>query len=137
MKRKLGLLLTVLVGAYAMTACVVVDDDYICDDGQVLFEVGDVSCDTYIDCDDGSDEWNCGVYDDYICDDGEVLIEAGDVSCDSIDDCEDFSDELGCDGCLGDEVYCLVFDAYECAVTCDGDDECDDGMDEDAYYCGY
>jgi hypothetical protein len=135
---KLGILLTIVVGAYAMTACVVVDDDYICNDGEILIEAGDVSCDGYEDCYDGSDEWGCYDCDpvlDYECDDGECLINFGDISCDEVGDCEDFSDELGCGGCLYDEVFCYIGGVLDCAIVCDGDDECDNGLDEDVYYC--
>ncbi len=142
MKRKLGLLLTVLVGAYAMTACVVVDDDYVCDDGEVIFEAGDLSCDGYVDCYDGSDEWYCDACDpvlDYLCADGECLVNMGDmgVDCDDVADCDDFSDELACDGCYANEIFCEIGGVYDCAVMCDDFDECDNYLDEDADYCGY
>lgn len=136
MKRNLVVVLAVVAGIFAMSACVVVDDDYICDDGEVLVEAGDVSCDNYVDCYDGSDEWACGGCDpvlDYLCDDGECLLNTGDVSCDDIADCGDYSDELGCFGCFSDEVSCDDGMGDICAEFCDGlGAECIDGFDEPA-----
>jgi hypothetical protein len=130
LKMSLIALLTVSMGALGLMGCVV-EDDYTCDDGEVLANVGDVACDGVVDCLDGSDEVGCGVV-DYVCDDGEVLADAGDVACDDVYDCTDLSDELGCGGCAADEVNCLVGGVDDCAVQCDDVVECDDGFDEDS-----
>jgi hypothetical protein len=172
MKRNLNLyvLLTLTLAAFAFTGCVVVEDDYVCADGEILFEAGDVSCDGIYDCYDHSDEIGCGLADyvcydgevlfgagdvscdgivdcydgsdevgcglpDYVCDDSEVLLGAGDVSCDGVYDCYDNSDELGCDGCLPDEVPCLIDGFADCGFLCDAIVDCDDAFDEDAAAC--
>lgn len=96
MKRTLGILVALAVGAFALNACVVVDDDYVCDDGQTFFESGDLSCDDVMDCDDLSDElgcYGCG-YDEVNC-----LIGGYDdcgIVCDGYDDCDDGFDEDYC-----------------------------------------
>lgn len=129
MKRTLGILVAIAVGALALNACVVVDDDYYCDDGEILIEAGDVSCDGWEDCYDGSDEWDCGG-NDYVCDNGDIIYGVGDVSCDDQFDCFDLSDELGCYGCGYDEVNCLIGGVDDCALVCDTYVDCDDGWDE-------
>ena len=66
---------------------------FLCANGDCQFE--DIVCDGYIDCDDGSDEWNCTTRactsEEFQCTNGKC-ISNNDI-CNGINDCYDGSDE--------------------------------------------
>jgi hypothetical protein len=140
-----------------LASCLVYCETFVCDDGS-----SDTAgrCNQEIDCDDASDEKDCGDL-GFLCADGAQSV-SGFALCDGDDDCDDGSDEdkcghngfvcddgvriqaaYQCDGredcALGeDEVDCAGL-AYECGdddhiawyETCDRESQCPDGSDEE------
>ncbi len=106
-----------------------VSTDYKCeiDSLQICVEEAKL-CDGSEDCDDRSDEVQCGI----TCDSQEV---PADQRCDGVNNCgtgdDAFADELGCAGCQASEFYCEQ--SSRCisgSLLCNGVNDCDDFEDE-------
>ncbi len=90
---------------------------FTCDSGSSIPE--DYVCDSYPDCEDGSDEADC----DFECGSGEVLPAF--FQCDFEVDCEDGSDEVDCGG-----FECASGESVPESWQCDLEEDCADGSDE-------
>jgi len=106
-----------------LASCLVYCETFVCDDGS-----SDTAgrCDQTIDCDDASDEKDCGDL-GFLCANGEES-ESGSVVCDGDEDCEDGSDEMDC-GHNG--FVCQDGARIQAARQCDGAEDCELGEDEE------
>ena len=116
-----------------LSACLEACESFECDDGSsdTAFR-----CDLNIDCDDASDEKQCGDL-AFLCDDGNASV-SGFAVCDGEEDCDDGSDEKDC-GKNG--FVCSDGSRIQGAFQCDGEEDCADGADEEncsdlVYDCG-
>lgn len=106
-----------------LATCLAECEEFICEDDStdIAFR-----CDFEIDCDDASDETDCGDV-AFLCEDGSASI-SGFGRCDGTDDCDDGSDEENC-GSNGYE--CSDGTRIQAAFQCDGASDCEDGGDEE------
>lgn len=116
-----------------LASCLAQCEEFFCDDNS-----SDTAyrCDFELDCDDGSDEADCGDL-AFMCADGSASISGFGV-CDGTDDCDDASDEEVC-GYNG--YVCSDGTRIQAAFQCDGSSDCADGGDEEncsdlVYDCG-
>ncbi|XP_076992902.1 atrial natriuretic peptide-converting enzyme isoform X2 [Tamandua tetradactyla] len=88
-------------------------------------------CDGQADCDDDSDEENCGCKerDLWECPFSKQCLKHT-VICDGFPDCPDNMDEKNCSFCQDDERECGNHECVSRDVWCDGTSDCSDSSDE-------
>uniref|UniRef100_H0WUQ7 Corin, serine peptidase n=1 Tax=Otolemur garnettii TaxID=30611 RepID=H0WUQ7_OTOGA len=88
-------------------------------------------CDGQADCDDDSDEENCGCKerDLWECPSSKQCLKHS-VVCDGFPDCPDSMDEKNCSFCQDDELECVNHECVSRDLWCDGQVDCSDSSDE-------
>ncbi|PNI41649.1 CORIN isoform 2 [Pan troglodytes] len=88
-------------------------------------------CDGQADCDDDSDEENCGCKerDLWECPSNKQCLKHT-VICDGFPDCPDYMDEKNCSFCQDDELECANHACVSRDLWCDGEADCSDSSDE-------
>uniref|UniRef100_A0A8C6FZG1 Corin, serine peptidase n=1 Tax=Moschus moschiferus TaxID=68415 RepID=A0A8C6FZG1_MOSMO len=88
-------------------------------------------CDGQADCDDDSDEENCGCKerDLWECPSSKQCLKHT-VICDGFPDCPDNMDEKNCSFCQADELECANHECVSRDRWCDGEADCVDSSDE-------
>ncbi|XP_015105485.2 atrial natriuretic peptide-converting enzyme isoform X3 [Vicugna pacos] len=88
-------------------------------------------CDGQADCDDDSDEENCGCKerDLWECPSNKQCLKHT-VICDGFPDCPDNMDEKNCSFCQDDELECANHECVSRDQWCDGEADCVDSSDE-------
>uniref|UniRef100_A0A2K5UDC0 Atrial natriuretic peptide-converting enzyme n=1 Tax=Macaca fascicularis TaxID=9541 RepID=A0A2K5UDC0_MACFA len=88
-------------------------------------------CDGQADCDDDSDEENCGCKerDLWECPSNKQCLKHT-VICDGFPDCPDYMDEKNCSFCQDDELECANHACVSRNLWCDGEADCSDSSDE-------
>nr|XP_055195200.1 atrial natriuretic peptide-converting enzyme isoform X2 [Nyctereutes procyonoides] len=88
-------------------------------------------CDGQADCDDDSDEENCGCKerDLWECPSNKQCLKHT-VICDGFPDCPDGMDEKNCSFCHDDELECVNHECVPRERWCDGEADCLDSSDE-------
>uniref|UniRef100_A0A3B4F5F5 Corin, serine peptidase n=1 Tax=Pundamilia nyererei TaxID=303518 RepID=A0A3B4F5F5_9CICH len=92
-------------------------------------------CDGHLDCDDHSDEDNCGCSERALweCPGSTVCIKAS-MICDGFPDCPQLVDETNCSVCRDNELSCNNHQCVHRTLWCDGKKHCSDSSDE--WNCG-
>uniref|UniRef100_A0A7N8X1E6 Corin, serine peptidase n=1 Tax=Mastacembelus armatus TaxID=205130 RepID=A0A7N8X1E6_9TELE len=92
-------------------------------------------CDGHLDCDDNSDEDNCGCSERALweCPGSKVCIKAS-MICDGFPDCPLLVDEANCSMCRDNELPCNNHQCVHRTRWCDGRKHCSDSSDE--WNCG-
>ncbi|KAF1381084.1 hypothetical protein PFLUV_G00170820 [Perca fluviatilis] len=92
-------------------------------------------CDGHLDCDDHSDEDNCGCSERALweCPGSKVCIKAS-MICDGFPDCPLLVDETNCSVCRDNELSCNNHQCVHRTLWCDGKKHCSDSSDE--WNCG-
>uniref|UniRef100_A0A671WE53 Corin, serine peptidase n=1 Tax=Sparus aurata TaxID=8175 RepID=A0A671WE53_SPAAU len=88
-------------------------------------------CDGHLDCDDHSDEDNCGCSERALweCPGSKVCIKAS-MICDGFPDCPLLVDEANCTVCRDNELSCNNHQCVHRTLWCDGQKHCSDSSDE-------
>ncbi|KAM5271917.1 atrial natriuretic peptide-converting enzyme isoform 2-T2 [Ctenodactylus gundi] len=88
-------------------------------------------CDGQADCDDDSDEENCGCKerDLWECPSNKQCLEHM-LICDGFQDCPDNMDERNCSFCQDSELECANHECVSRDLWCDGEVDCSDSSDE-------
>ncbi|XP_054646782.1 low-density lipoprotein receptor-related protein 8-like [Dunckerocampus dactyliophorus] len=112
--------------------------EFRCKDGSCILR--QKLCDGHIDCEDGSDEQQCGELrcktDEFSCRSSRRCIPSRSW-CNGVDDCGDRSDEDSCPRCTAGLISCGPSDGCLSArKLCDGRVDCKDGRDELRESCG-
>lgn len=107
------------------------DDKFRCLSGATCFPLS-WRCDGVTECDDMSDEMNCG-----ICKPHQFRCQNGDCidakyKCDGTLHCKDHSDEQCCQN---DSFFCTSYECISTSQICDAKKDCSDGSDESDSNC--
>ncbi|XP_041121840.1 atrial natriuretic peptide-converting enzyme-like [Polyodon spathula] len=88
-------------------------------------------CDGQMDCDDDSDEENCGCTERGLweCPSNKGCIKHT-MICDGFPDCPDLADEKNCSFCKDNEKVCNNHECVHRSLWCDGKTDCSDSSDE-------
>uniref|UniRef100_A0A3Q3ISL0 Corin, serine peptidase n=1 Tax=Monopterus albus TaxID=43700 RepID=A0A3Q3ISL0_MONAL len=88
-------------------------------------------CDGHLDCDDNSDEDDCGCSERALweCPGSKVCIKAS-MICDGFPDCPLLVDEANCSVCRDNELSCNNHQCVHRTLWCDGKRHCSDSSDE-------
>uniref|UniRef100_UPI003AAD3177 atrial natriuretic peptide-converting enzyme-like n=1 Tax=Centroberyx gerrardi TaxID=166262 RepID=UPI003AAD3177 len=88
-------------------------------------------CDGHLDCDDHSDEDNCGCFERALweCPGSKVCIKSS-MICDGFPDCPLLLDETNCSVCRDNELACNNHQCIHRTLWCDGKKHCSDSSDE-------
>ncbi|XP_070253186.1 atrial natriuretic peptide-converting enzyme isoform X2 [Myotis yumanensis] len=117
--------------------CLMPDEDveecspshFKCDSGRCV--LASRRCDGEPDCDDDSDEANCGCIERGLweCPSNKQCLKST-VICDGFPDCPDNMDEINCSFCHEDELKCANHECVSRDRWCDGRADCLDSSDE-------